>query len=124
TLLDGTPLTDELVNARSPVYRKLNNGVNGNEYLARTDYLATGKIKVRWCGAKGDGIADDTNSINKALLAGNYIVIPEGRYLITPTKTVTGTSFGGSIIAQSNQTIEFSEKAVLTIPTQTVGKYV
>lgn len=45
-------------------------------------------ISVKDFGAKGDGLTDDTISINQALSAHDCIFIPEGTYLITGTVTV------------------------------------
>jgi len=54
----------------------------------------TGPINVKWFGAKGDGIADDTNAFNNALkmtpkisyqIGGGTFFIPAGRYKITDT---------------------------------------
>ena len=55
-------------------------------------------------GARGDGIADDTTSIQKAIDAagaaseGSLAYLPTGRYVITSTLRITGKDFsvGGS----------------------------
>jgi hypothetical protein len=43
------------------------------------------KFYAQWFGAKGDGVADDTDSLQKAVnaAAGNILFIPAGRYMIT-----------------------------------------
>ena len=49
-----------------------------------------GAINVKWFGAKGDAVADDTLSIKKALLAakGGTLYVPRGIYKITESITI------------------------------------
>jgi hypothetical protein len=44
-----------------------------------------GAVNVKWFGAKGDGVNDDTLSIKQAINSSNYINFPEGVYKITDT---------------------------------------
>lgn len=41
------------------------------------------EVNVRWFGAQGNGIDDDTIAINKALEFSNSVVLPDGKYLIS-----------------------------------------
>lgn len=41
------------------------------------------EVNVRWFGAQGNGIDDDTTAINKALEFSNSVVLPDGKYLIS-----------------------------------------
>lgn len=50
-----------------------------------------GRVNVKWYGAKGDGVTDDTEAFNKAFV-NRDIFIPEGEYLITDIVTVTSHS--------------------------------
>ena len=48
-----------------------------------------GNINVRWFGAKGDGINDDTSAFVKALGLKRTIFIPNGAYIISSTLKVS-----------------------------------
>jgi polygalacturonase len=68
-------------------------------------------FSVRDHGAKGDGVAFDTEAIQKALDAcaktGGTVVLPKGRYLAKPltigTKTTLLIENGATLIASTNQ---------------------
>ena len=47
-------------------------------------------INVKWFGAKGDGIADDTEAINKAIRYGKDVFIPQGIYLTSSAIILRG----------------------------------
>ncbi len=66
------------------------------------------EINVMQCGATGDGIVDDYNAIQKALMNGNCtVVIPKGRYRISgPLKIYSDTE----IIASDDAFIFHCEK--------------
>ncbi|MHC1693668.1 MAG: glycosyl hydrolase family 28-related protein [Eubacteriales bacterium] len=59
------------------------------------------QLNVRQFGATGDGITDDTESIQKALDSGSSrtVFIPEGVYRITSTLQVSSDT---SIVADSS----------------------
>jgi hypothetical protein len=56
-----------------------------------------GAVNVRWFGAKGDGVTDDTSSFSNAITeaADNTILIPEGTYSVTGTLTGNFVSYSG-----------------------------
>jgi len=59
---------------------------SGDRYIRRTE--AASPIDVRWFGAKGDGVNDDTDAIQAALeealrLGSAVIRVPAGRYKLT-----------------------------------------
>ena len=61
------------------------------------ELITDGKINIRQFGAVGDGIKDDTKAIKNAVGFSNFIIIPQGKYLITDTlelerKTLHGIS--------------------------------
>lgn len=45
-------------------------------------------VNVRWFGATGNGLTDDTKAINKALAFSTNVIFPLGKYLITDTLTL------------------------------------
>lgn len=50
-----------------------------------------GEVNVSWFGAKGDGVTDDTEAIQKAVNIGFCIHIPKGTFYLTkPIKTKDG----------------------------------
>jgi hypothetical protein len=93
------------------------------------------KVSVAKYGAKGDGKTDDSNAIINAIKAGDEIVFPKGKYLITKTLRFTNLSnkhifaYDATIINSDNTvpsivfdtgndiTIEGGTWARLTLPT-------
>ncbi|MEF3303421.1 right-handed parallel beta-helix repeat-containing protein [Paenibacillus sp. GYB003] len=70
-------------------------------------------VDVKWFGAKGDGVADDTEAINRAIGDGGVTVyIPQGTYLINADATSAGQLNAG-IQAKNDTTIVISPNAVL-----------
>ncbi|MCF8495857.1 MAG: hypothetical protein K9G62_04225 [Alphaproteobacteria bacterium] len=65
-------------------------------------------ISVKDFGAVGDGLADDTVAIQNALAAADFVLIPNGTYLISNTinlasgKTLSGLGQGSVIAAQDD----------------------
>lgn len=55
-----------------------------------------GAVNVRWFGAKGDGITDDSASIQSALSASSDVYIPSGTYSIASNISVVNKSLVGS----------------------------
>lgn len=47
----------------------------------------TGRVNVKWYGAKGDGTTDDTEALNKAFV-NKEIFIPAGEYVVTDIITI------------------------------------
>lgn len=80
----------------------------GSEYFKRV--LVSG-INVRWFGAKGDNLTDDTSAFENALLSGSdekvVVNIPPGAYIITSTLTlpehakIKGSGIGSTFINYS-----------------------
>lgn len=111
---------------------------NGNITFSNTELLGLVKfdnvipagsvknntISVKWFGAKGDGITDDTLSINIAHLIENVnISYPAGTYVIdgnyAPSWIQQFETYGG-IYVGNNQTISFEDGAKL-IFTESTG---
>ncbi|QFG53716.1 glycosyl hydrolase family 28-related protein [Chryseobacterium sp.] len=90
--LNGIPITDKDVDGVLVIK-------NGSSYYSR---VYDGIINVRWFGAKGDGVTDDTQAIQKAIdvvsnlyplqnisggnwQGGGAIFFPKGKYIISRT---------------------------------------
>ena len=95
----------------------------------------SGPVSVKWFGAKGDGVADDTAAIQAAITAsnGNVDFGSSGTYLVTgpiglPTKFITDAgSFnlvgsGAEILVASSEAIFTSERSLAT-PESTSNLY-
>lgn len=67
--------------------------------IIKVTALATGRwkrifsqeVNVKWFGAKGDNVFDDTIAFQKAIDSFNNILIPRGAYIITDTINVTSS---------------------------------
>ncbi|MCE7061259.1 glycosyl hydrolase family 28-related protein [Dyadobacter sp. CY343] len=51
-----------------------------------------GAINIKWFGAKGDSLTDDTQAFVKAMRSKAKIFIPWGKYRVTSTISVTGSN--------------------------------
>ena len=71
----------------------------GNQYLRRLD---DGALNVKWFGAVGDGVADDTSAILASIRSGITTYFPDGEYMVSSSinlssltnSTITGSSKG------------------------------
>jgi len=72
-----------------------NDGTNFNGWIRQYD----GAVNVKWFGAVGDGITDDTVAIQNAIDTRN-IFIPDGTYNIT--NTIIVSKYGTNIVGESN----------------------
>lgn len=80
TWVDGSEMDDSKVDG--VIYRK-----RGDEYLK---LCYSERVNAKWFGAKGDGITDDTTSIQSAIdftasIGGGTVYIPQGKYRTTST---------------------------------------
>ncbi|GAA3406125.1 right-handed parallel beta-helix repeat-containing protein [Paenibacillus hodogayensis] len=72
-----------------------------------------GYVDVKWFGAKGDGVTDDTEAINRAIGNGGVTVhIPPGTYVINADAASSGQLNAG-IQAKDDTSIVISPNAVL-----------
>ena len=64
-------------------------------------------VSVRELGARGDGVADDTEAIQQALdgvANGSTVYLPAGTYRVTETLTLTGPLIGVTVIGHGRET--------------------
>lgn len=101
---DGTPMNDAKVD--NVIYRK-----KGFKYYKR---VWSGYVDVRWFGAKGDGVTDDTQAILYAIqnTNGNAIFFPKGRYRISSPIVIKVPLFG---IDSKETVLEFTSDSGLII---------
>lgn len=83
------------------------------------------RVNVRWEGAKGDGITDDTAAINRATLkafeqGGGQVFVPSGTYLISGEITLYDNVYlvGEGIGATTITSVGFSGDSVAAFPNQ------
>ncbi|GAA3413518.1 right-handed parallel beta-helix repeat-containing protein [Paenibacillus hodogayensis] len=82
-----------------------------------------GTVNVKWFGAKGDGVTDDTQAINNAIGGGSVTAyIPQGVYLINADASGIG-DFSAGIEAKDHTTIVISPQAVLKAKPTSAGRY-
>jgi len=53
-------------------------------------------VNVKWFGAKGDGVTDDSDAIQAAVNTGSSVFVPAGTYLITKTISLKLQNFIGA----------------------------
>lgn len=74
-------------------------------------------VSVKDFGAKGDGLEDDTASIQKALNSGGFIIIPPGRYKITGTLRIYSDTclfgMGSATFSYENSSTDWRDSAML-----------
>ncbi|MFB9756372.1 right-handed parallel beta-helix repeat-containing protein [Paenibacillus hodogayensis] len=72
-----------------------------------------GFVDVRWFGAKGDGVTDDTEAFNKAIGNGGVTVnVPAGTYLINADTKLPGQQYAG-INVRDDTTMIINKHATL-----------
>ena len=77
-----------------------------------------GTVNIRWFGAKGDGIVDDTVAIQKALNSSRHVIIPSGTYKAISAITIPKNT---NIQGVGNPTIDFSSNTLAWLQTEDVG---
>ncbi|RKN65132.1 right-handed parallel beta-helix repeat-containing protein [Paenibacillus ginsengarvi] len=72
-----------------------------------------GFVDVRWFGAKGDGVTDDTDAFHKAIGGGGVTVnVPAGTYLINADTKLPGQQYAG-INVKDDTTMIINKHATL-----------
>jgi hypothetical protein len=60
-----------------------------------------GAVNVKWFGAKGDGVTDDTAPVQSSVNIGGNVYVPVGTYLITDT--ISLVDFSGKIVGEGSR---------------------
>lgn len=99
TTYNGDPLTDSICDGI--IYKKID-----NTYYRRI--LENDQVNVKWFGAKGDEVNDDTNAVQLAVnflksIEGGTLFFPKGKYIITHIDFIGKEYSNISIIG--NQTV-------------------
>jgi len=82
-----------------------------------------GYITPQLFGAKGDGVTDDTESINAALAAHNNVYFPPGTYLVDGTYDGFADTANGGIRVNTNQRILMDKDCIIQVKDNPTGYY-
>lgn len=91
-----------------------NSGTVFNGWVRQYDVA----VNVKWFGAKGDGIVDDTVPMQKALNSSRNVIISSGIYKATSSITIPKNT---NIQGVGNPTIDFSSNTLAWLETEDVG---
>lgn len=97
-----------------------------NNPLLIAELIIEDEMNVKQFGSYGDGIHDDTLSINTTILNCNTINIPDGIYLIEPSNEQTAENdndINKGINVTSNKVINFEKNALLKCKTNNYYYY-
>ena len=105
--------------------------VGGSDYVYELQY--DGAVNVKWFGAVGDGVTDDTNAFVLAMLCDRLVEVPEGVHMVTgltlrPEVKLIGAMSQDGWSRNNNYTqgsviklIDNSNVPVITLPTATAN---
>ena len=103
----GTPVVDGII------YFQLE-----DEYFKRNFQI----IDVKWFGAKGDGVTDDTIALNKWVNSGRNLILTEGVYIVSNSVTIINDYtkiIGTGTIKRANQLNTTTATAITTSTSST-----
>lgn len=110
------------VSADGIIYFETNDITFGTEYWVRSKFETSGVANVKWFGAKGDGVTDDTIAIQLAIDSMSRIYIPSGVYMINSGSNSVG---GLGLSLRDNSYLDMHSSAILrALPTNLTRHYI
>ena len=108
---DQSANPDVVADTLEGIYVKLTSPSDGSTgvWVRRYD----GAVNVKWFGAAGDGLIDDSAAINAALSTGGEINFPKANYAIGITDVITGDL----LVVKSNSVLNFNGSTLTQIAT-------
>lgn len=93
-----------------------------NDFYSLLNGIRYRIVNVKDCGAKGDGITDDTEAIQQAIMNGRTIYFPDGTYLLNKCLwNVSDVSTSSALYIAPHQRLIFDPGAVLLRGSDTVN---
>ncbi|MFL2063158.1 glycosyl hydrolase family 28-related protein [Latilactobacillus sakei] len=83
--------------------------------------LASRGINVKWFGAVGDGVTDDTDAIQAAIDTGESVFVPGGTYLITKPLKLKLQDFKGAGVNQTHFDAQNTDAFELSLGGRTIA---
>jgi len=92
-----------------------NDGTNFNGWIRQY----SSAVNVKWFGAKGDGVTDDTEAIQNAIAVSSLVYVPTGTFIVTKSLHIGNKSLYGDGI---EKTIIMSDFKGLQYTVMSIGK--
>ena len=84
-LLNGTEYSNEIIELEKILLKPSYESIHRHHYCRTPSFEDDNVVNVKSLGAKGDGIADDTEAFKKVILTSDKVFIPKGNYKLLGT---------------------------------------
>ena len=84
-LLNGTEFSSEIVEWKNQLSEPSYEAIHRHHYYRTPSFEDDDAVNVKSFGAKGDGIADDTEAFERAVSASDKVFVPKGSYKLLGT---------------------------------------